>query len=131
MKAPRVSLPGPEMVPEAKRSPVRIGAPLTAMWGTPDGLPHASNFDVWATHDSSPMLSTDVRSGPTAPAYPRVRGTDWPTHRLTTLMGKAQATAPKRAADLGFYKSRLSESNRRPIHYEPVRGRFRRAALAL
>ena len=31
---------------------------------------------------------------------------------------KAQVLDPKRASDLGFYRSRLSESNRRPIHYE-------------
>ena len=29
MKAPRVSFSGPEMVPEANRSPVRVEAPLT------------------------------------------------------------------------------------------------------
>ena len=34
MNAPRWSLSGPEIVPEAKRSPVRVGAPLTVRWAS-------------------------------------------------------------------------------------------------
>jgi hypothetical protein len=64
------------------------------------------------------MLSAAVRSGPISGAHLERRRGCWPTHRLTARKSKAQAAAPKRAIDLGFYQSRLSESNRRPIHYE-------------
>ena len=34
MNAPRWSLAGPEIVPDAKRSPVRADAPLTVRWAS-------------------------------------------------------------------------------------------------
>ena len=34
MNAPRWSFCGPEMVPEAKKSPVRVEAPLTVVWAS-------------------------------------------------------------------------------------------------
>ena len=74
------------------------------------------SFSVYRSPTTAvPVLSTAVRSGPTAPAFPGVRQTGWLIPRLTALMNKAQAAGPKRVADLGFYRIRLSESNRRPI----------------
>jgi hypothetical protein len=64
------------------------------------------------------MVSAGVRRGPIRDARLERGSGGWPTYRLTALMSKAQVANQKGADDLGFHQSRLSESNRRPIHYE-------------
>src|ERR1700678_2934706 len=80
MNAPRWSLAGPEMVPEANRSPVRVDAPFTVMWASIwagdqymvryGGRVMTSPFHDTARSMSRPQSELSRRYGSTAGSWP-------------------------------------------------------------
>ena len=63
MNAPRCSFSGPEIVPEAKRSPVRVGAPLTVRWasiwaGDQYIAAYGGRLTTWPFHSTSRSMSS-------------------------------------------------------------------------